>query len=95
MKLTETQANDIFTILVEQGNMDASEAYINQKRFDFVQQMTTTGHNEYWFPTKNGSSMKIYFANYASQPISAYAQTLSTKDKGIVATLNAAFSNLR
>lgn len=95
MRITENQADQLFTILVEKGNMDGSEGYIAQKRFEFIESITTNGLNEYWFPTKSGSSIKVYFHWFSANPVTFHAQTLSTKDEGIIEAMGEALSTIK
>lgn len=88
--LTEAQANELFTILVEKGNFGGKDNYVAYKREEFVEMLSERGVNEYWYPTASYSNMKLLFQNFSAEPVTVLAQTLSVKDKEMLVELKAA-----
>lgn len=92
MKLTEELANKVFDVLVNEGNHE--KVYLDMRRDDFVDKMTTEGANEHWYPSENGSSIKVYFQEF-SNTVYVYPQTYNhVHEKGLRGKANRALKEL-
>jgi hypothetical protein len=91
--LNALQAGGLFDVFVAHGNYDDREyAYTQHKKDEFIENCAR-GINEYWYSTKSGSSMKIYFDGFREQPVWAHMQTYNPlKEKTLQEDLNKALT---
>lgn len=85
------QSGELFDVLVEHGNYDDREyAYMQYKKAEFIE-MCAEGISEYWYSSKCGSSIKVYFDGFREQAVWVHAQTLNTiKEATLVEDTNKA-----
>lgn len=87
MKLTATQASEVFDILLNKGNRE--NKYADYNKADFIDIMER-GTNEYWYSSNCGSSIKVYFSH---NNIYVYPQTINhIKEATLVEDTNAALA---
>lgn len=79
LAINALQAGEVFNILAKFGNLDDSDlSYFQYKKDEFIG-YCAEGISEYWYPSKCGSSIKVYFDGWVEQSIRVYAQTLNTQ----------------
>lgn len=86
------EAGGLFDVLVKHGNYDDREyAYMQYKKNEFIEQCAG-GISEYWYSSKCGSSIKVYFdGGFGPVRIWVHAQTLNTiKEPTLVEDTNKA-----
>lgn len=94
MKMTAETANKVFDIIANEGKHQ--QEHIDYHREEFVEQALRGTMGEHWYPTKAGSSIKVYFQywNPTALEVRFYAQTLNTvHDKTLVADAHKALED--
>lgn len=99
MTFTAEQANAIFGIILDKGNFDKRyPGMVEEKRHEFVESVVKNHSSEYWYPSANGSSFKVFTnAGFGPYPpkVQFYAQTInSVHEKGLVKNMEEAFAGL-
>lgn len=92
LAMNAQQAQDVFGILVAHGNFnDTVIEHFQAKSGDFVSQCGS-GISEYWYSTKCGSSIKVFFSGgFGPVRIWVHAQTINTlKEATLVEDTNKA-----
>lgn len=106
MNISVTAANEIFDILISKGHFDVDES-IDYMRAEFVERFSNPENNsgEYWYPSKHGSSFKLYFSQEFAfveggthvlyNKVSFVAQTFNpTYEKNVVQEVNDALMDI-